>query len=242
VSGNARIVANTLGALGALGIDWQASVTTECAYCGELRALLHVRSNGRPWLDCRSCCTVAMFHPGARRPPTGSEGGGMTTDPQAALARVREKSEGQQQNRKEGPLSWLETAKREQILAWIAAEVPSGSKAEAVSKLKLLDGRGIPERHALDNGRRKARRQHRNGPALCAVWAAARSASTGPVIRIVEQQLDVIDAAPARLESCRVRVHPLPWADGELACAVVTCPEDGRPQERACEDRGGGRR
>ena len=65
----------------------------------------------------------------------------MTIDRKAALARVREDSEGQQQNRKEGPLAWLETATRVQILAWIAAEVPSGSKAEAVSKLKLLDGR-----------------------------------------------------------------------------------------------------
>ena len=60
-TGNAGVVANTVAALAALGVGWQASVSTECAYCGETRALLHVRSEGRPWLDCWSGCTAEMF-------------------------------------------------------------------------------------------------------------------------------------------------------------------------------------
>jgi hypothetical protein len=64
----------------------------------------------------------------------------MTTDPQAARESVREHGQ-RQAERTQSPLSWLEAAKRERILSWIAAEVPSGSKVEAISKLKLLDGR-----------------------------------------------------------------------------------------------------
>lgn len=61
LTGNARVIANTLGALERLGVPWQATVTTDCPYCRSPGAYLRTTTNSEPFADCPAGCTTREF-------------------------------------------------------------------------------------------------------------------------------------------------------------------------------------
>jgi len=61
LTGNARTVANVLGALDALTRPWAAMVGCDCPYCGEPGAWLRTSSEAAPHVDCPHGCNSSEF-------------------------------------------------------------------------------------------------------------------------------------------------------------------------------------
>jgi hypothetical protein len=80
---NARAVRDTLSALDALGLPWQASLTTVCPYCGAQGAWLRTSHDGDVVVDCESGCRERQF--------TGALAGRLSTRFTSALAAVARK-------------------------------------------------------------------------------------------------------------------------------------------------------